>query len=65
MTPQQLADAVTAATNEIIGLKKSCRRQYGTSDKARDCKWPPHALAKLDQLRADVKKYQEMLKDLA
>jgi hypothetical protein len=61
MSPDQIRAAIKVIDGEIIGLKKSGRRNYGTTHKGLDTKWPDGALAALEVRKCQAKEYRRML----
>ena len=61
MRPDQIQAALKTVEGEIVGLKKSGLRIYGTTHNGANTKWPEHALGALEARKRQAKEYRRML----
>ena len=61
MAPDQIRTALRKLEGEIIGLKASGCRSYGTAYNAPKGQWPTGLLEKLDGMKRQAKEYRRML----
>jgi hypothetical protein len=61
MTLAEAQAGLLATTRDIIACKKMGRRQYGTSHRAQDTRWPESELTKLRVLKAQAKAFRVVI----
>ena len=61
MSPDQIQAALKKVDGEIVGLKKSGVRIYGSTHNGAKTKWPEHALEALENRKRQAKEYRRML----